>query len=161
MPIKDPARRNPGPSPDDVTRGSVIIAPSEPIPGYRVPGDFGYRQPEPQSIYTRTHWIDHIEYNKANTIANYILEPAGFPIYTVLIDNQTSQWLKIHGTRERFVPPWFYGIVMPANGNSKLEVDVAAPLGVTQTAISATDLYYAVSVTEEKLSPNPGIPFQG
>lgn len=161
MPIKDPARRFAGPDPADVTGGSAIIAPSEPIPGYRVPGDQGYRQPEAQSIYTRAHWIDHIEYNKGNTLSGLVWGSTGFPIYTILIDNQTGQWLQVHGARMRFIPPWFFGIVMAANGNSKLEVDVAAPLGVIQASITSADLYYTVSVTEEKIPPSPGTVFQG
>lgn len=155
MPIKD---RSGGPIADDVTYGVGVLNPSAPVPGLRPPGDPGYRQPaDADSIFSRSRWRDWTAYVVSSALVNLPNEQTTFfPIYSLTVDNQTSQWFKFKGSHSRFIPPWMYGVVLRTGGEQKFELQLEAPPGVTQAAVSGH--YITVSATEEKMPPSPGIP---
>ena len=162
MPIKSitvggGARGAAGPSADDLSGGTALIPPSAPVPAIRVPGSPGYTQPEPQSIYSRTRWADRTTYVVSSALAATNVQ-VNFPVYSIVVDNQSSQWLRFRGSHQRFIPPWVWGMVLRTGGEDNFQVTVEAPAGITQAAIG-TSVYYTISATEEKLPPT-GFGFQ-
>lgn len=82
---------------------------------------------------------------------------AGHPIMTIQIDNYTKIWLYVPGAG-KYIMPYCLGVQIPMfTAPSKIEIDAAAPPGITQPAVASPNQIFSVTAIEELHEYSPGL----
>jgi hypothetical protein len=82
---------------------------------------------------------------------------AGHPIHTIQLDNYSKQWLYCPSAA-RYVMPYCTGVQFPIySGSSKIQIDAAAPPGITQPALAGTTQVFAITCYEALKEYSPGL----